>query len=177
MKHQPNIFPLIILFFLGLITSPTKASENSLPDAVEGKSVVYIWRNLNSVCPACNPALYIDGAEIESIYQGSYIITNLDPGSHVIEFNYGFFGARAPNIKKGIDTKAGQKYFYKYALTSDGSSIAFIPGAGPVPMNHFKSSLTEETEESTLNDCKSLKTPKELEAMWASWDNDPMDTE
>lgn len=44
-------------------------------------------------------------------------------------------------------------------------------------MNHFKSSLTEETEESTLNDCKSLKTPKELEAMWASWDNDPMDTE
>ena len=105
MKYQPNVFPLILLLFLGLITSLTNASENSLPDAVEGKSVVYIWRNLNSVCPACNPNLYIDGAEIESIYQGSYIIANLDPGSHVIEFNYGFFGAHAPNIKKKLIQK------------------------------------------------------------------------
>jgi hypothetical protein len=122
MKFISLIF--IIISLAGCSASGPLYSDFS-PN-LTGSSIIYIYRPSRAVNCCVAPAAYINGARLESLKNGGYLVYEFPAGNYEVTVGDGDYGFDPQTLK--ISTSAGSIHYLKWVIGSLDQFDAMIVG-------------------------------------------------
>ena len=131
------------LFIAATIFSAQRgpAAQNENADS----ATVYVYRAKAAIKGiALHPSVYIDGAEITRIHRGTFSVTRIAPGKHIVTLG-------RTEVGQFIDSQPGGKYFFRF-----GHKNIFVTSLA----NREPLTLTPVPEATALREMDGLKKQK-----------------
>lgn len=166
-----------------IFAEPGKPEVSKLLDPIEGKAIVYIQydtENINCGNDGCKhqdgPFVYLDGKEIYKLYTNSYGRFIVEPQVHELEINWGAANLIRPLTHK-VKLASGDVKLYRLSFTAPKPYETVVAlsttGSGFSGSQNLEIQLLEVKEPSIINSSlPNLKTQKEIEKIWDSWDQE-----